>query len=101
MIYEVMHLSRAVDSLVAQIVLKFDPNWQPSGMGKGLYKLVSLRPQYYDEASRDVHVRRVSKERNRYLHTADCYPVNVQEVETFLSSCHACMSWVLNFSNHR
>ena len=99
-LYELFHISRAVDSTIRIVVQKFNSGVSVHGIGSGLESLRSVRPQYYDVNSVSTHKRSVANKRNTFMHRADTYPANEAEIGRFLADCQSCLVWVLKFSNY-
>lgn len=94
---QVIHAGRSIDTCLS-IILAANGVSAGHGIGGKLNQLKSLHPStrgYLDHATATAFRISIADKRNRYAHNAGAFPTSTNEVDTFVSEVHACLSMVL------
>lgn len=93
---QVLHASRAIDTCLSTI-LRANGITPSHGIGGKLRQLKTLPPTtrgYLNHAAAIAFDTAIAYKRNRYAHAAGTFPTSTQEVDTFVSEIHACLTMI-------
>jgi hypothetical protein len=94
---KIIHAARAIDTTLG-VILDSNGKVPLHGIGKRLDQLKTLSPAargYMNHPTVVAFRSSIANVRNDYVHKAGLFPTSTQEVDTFVSEVHACMTLIL------
>src|SRR6516165_5008969 len=93
---KIIHAARAIDTTLG-VILDANGRVPSHGIGKRLDQLKTLAPAtrgYMNHTTVVAYRTSIAKVRNDYAHKAGQFPTSTQEVETFVSEVHGCLTLI-------